>query len=57
MLRNLIATLLILRNRMVYAMRQWCRDILPPASFQHAVGAMPCMRTDQPGGTSTFDEV
>lgn len=57
MLRNLIANMLILRNRLVYAMRLYCRDILPPVSFQHAAGAMPYTRTDRPGGTSAFDEV
>ena len=56
MIRNLIARIVILRNRLLYAMRQRCRDILPPTSFQHTVGAMPCMPTCLPAVSSTSDE-
>ena len=57
MIRNQIAMLQILRNRLFFRLRQARRQMAPAVTLQTGHGPMPCMRTVPSADLSTFDEV
>ena len=57
MIRNQIALLQILRNRLLFRLRQARRQMAPAAPLQTGHSAMSYMRTVPSADLSTFDEV